>query len=272
MSAYHFLTKKELKKEYSYNLTDNQFAILNQIEYEESRRKSQSILRFLKKEIINAGGSWSISFKNFCKDYNNWVNKRKKKRTELKNVSLTQFKFIINRLKDLGLIAISIVNRKSVYTLIPTEKPTEEKPTETIETTSLEQGNVTPMLLGNNNIDIDSNSNSQKEFNSEKYEKCTSLVDVRNKVRELLKEKDVKNQWIKDNVLIAITKNFRNITVKFLESYILKAIRNARDTYYRNWDKYTRKHKKQYRQVNFSQREYTKEEWKAIEDGLLGWQ
>ncbi len=50
MSAYHFLSKEELEKEYSYNLSDEQFALLNQIEYEESRRKSQSIMRFLKKK------------------------------------------------------------------------------------------------------------------------------------------------------------------------------------------------------------------------------
>lgn len=271
MSAYHFLTKEELEKEYSYNLTDQQFAILNQIEYEESRRKSQSIMRFLKKEIIKAGGSWSISFKNFCKDYNNWVNKRKKTRTELKNVSLTQFKFLINRLRDLNLISISVVDRKNVYKLVPTEKPTEEKPPKTVENASVKHDDNIPMLSGSNNIDIDSNSNSKKEFNSNKYEKCTSLVDVRNKVRELLKLKRVKNNWIKDKVLVAITKNYRNITVKFLESYILKAIKSARDAYYRNWDKYTRKYEKTVRQANFTQREYTEEDWKAIEDGLLGW-
>lgn len=263
MSTYHFLSKVELEKEYSYNLSDEQFAILNQIEYEESRRKSQSIMRFLKKEIIKAGGSWSISFKNFCKDYNNWVNKKKKKRPELKNVKLTQFKFLINRLRDLGLISISIVNRKNVYTLIPTEKPTEEKPLETTEITNLEQGNVTPMLLGNN-IDIDLYSNSNNEFDSSKYEKCTSLVDVRNKVRELLKACRVKSNWIKDKVLIAITKNFRNITKQFLESYILKTIDNFRKTYYKNWAKYTRK---QSVHANFTQREDYN--WVELEEQLL---
>lgn len=265
MSTYHFLSKVELEKEYSYNLSEQQFAILNQIEYEESRRKSQSIMRFLKKEIIKAGGSWSISFKNFCKDYNDWVNKRKKKRPELKNVKLTQFKFLINRLRDLGLINISIVNRKNVYTLIPTEKPTEEKPTETTENTSLEDSNVTPMLLGDN-IDIDSYSNSEKEFDSTSYEKCTSLVDVRNKVRELLNSCKVKSKWIKDKVLIAITKNYRNITVKFLESYILKAIKNAREVYKKNWIKYSNIKVKPVREANFTQREY---DWEVLEQELL---
>ena len=267
MSTYHFLSKVELEKEYSYNLSDEQFAILNQIEYEESRRKSQSIMRFLKKEIIKAGGSWSISFKNFCKDYNNWVNKKKKKRHELKNVKITQFKFLINRLRDLGLISISIVNRKNVYTLIPTEKPTEEKPLETTEITNLEQGNVTPMLLGNN-IDIDLYSNSNNEFDSSKYEKCTSLVDVRNKVRELLKACRVKSNWIKDRVLVKVSKAYRNITVKFLENYILKAIEDARNTYKKNWIKYTNIAVKPVREANFTQREY---DWEVLEQELLGW-
>lgn len=264
MSAYHFLSKVELEKEYSYNLSDEQFAILNQIEYEESRRKSQSIMRFLKKEIIKAGGSWSISFKNFCKDYNNWVNKKKKKRPELKNVKLTQFKFLINRLRDLGLISISIVNRKNVYSLVPTEKPTEEKAPENIEITNLEQGNVTPMLLGNN-IDIDLYSNSN-EFDSSKYEKCTSFVDVRNKVRELLKACRVKSNWIKDRVLVKVSKAYRNITVKFLENYILKAIEDAINTYKKNWIKYTNVTVKPVREANFTQREY---DYDVLEEQLL---
>ncbi|RUR35117.1 plasmid replication protein [Clostridium perfringens] len=265
MSAYHFLTQEEWEKEKEYNLTEEQFAALEQIEYKESRRKSQSIMRFLKKSIMVNGGSWSISFKNFCKAYNNWVNKKKKKRPELKNVKITQFKFLINRLRDLGLISISIVNRKNVYTLVPTEKPTEEKVPETIEITNLEQCNVTPMLSGNN-IDIDLYSNSNNEFDSSKYEKCTSFVDVRNKVRELLKACRVKSKWIKDRVLVKVSKAYRNITVKFLENYILKAIEDAINTYKKNWIKYTNVTVKPVREANFTQREY---DYDVLEEQLL---
>lgn len=47
------------------------------------------------------------------------------------------------------------------------------------------------------------------------YEKCTSLVDVRNKVKELLKAARVKSSWIKNKVLTKLSENYRNITVKF---------------------------------------------------------
>ena len=119
-------------------------------------------------------------------------------------------------------------------------------------------------MLSGSLLDIDSNSNSKKDFDSNKYEKCTSLVDVRNKVRELLKFKRVKSNWIKDKVLIAITKNFRNITKQFLESYILKTIENFRKTYYKNWAKYT---KKQSVHANFTQREDYN--WIELEEQLL---
>lgn len=119
-------------------------------------------------------------------------------------------------------------------------------------------------MLSGSLLDIDSNSNSKKDFDSNKYEKCTSLVDVRNKVRELLKFKRVKSNWIKDKVLIAITKNFRNITKQFLESYILKTIENFRKTYYKNWVKYT---KKQSVHANFTQREDYN--WIELEEQLL---
>ncbi|MHC9378560.1 plasmid replication protein, partial [Clostridium perfringens] len=63
---------------------------------------------------------------------------------------------------------------------------------------------ATPRYIRNNNIDIDSNSKS-KEFNSDMYEKCTSLVDVRNKVKELLKAAIVKSSWIKNKVLTKLS-------------------------------------------------------------------
>lgn len=64
------------------------------------------------------------------------------------------------------------------------------------------------------------------------YEKCTSLVDVRNKVKELLKAARVKSSWIKNKVLTKLSENYRNITAKFLESYINTVIENTRNTYY----------------------------------------
>ena len=121
------------------------------------------------------------------------------------------------------------------------------------------------MLLGNN-IDIDLYSNSNNEFDSSRYEKCTSLVDVRNKVRELLKACRVKSNWIKDRVLVKVSKAYRNITFKFLENYILKAIEDAINTYKKNWIKYTNVTVKPVREANFTQREY---DYNVLEEQLL---
>ncbi|MGU9008457.1 plasmid replication protein, partial [Clostridium perfringens] len=79
---------------------------------------------------------------------------------------------------------------------LPNKLPNNENITP-IDTTSIECNQATPRYIRNNNIDIDSNSNS-KEFNSNMYEKCTSLVDVRNKAKELLKAARVKSSWIKN--------------------------------------------------------------------------
>ncbi|WP_283699547.1 plasmid replication protein [Clostridium perfringens] len=266
MAAYYFMTEEQWEKEKTYNLTDDQFLILNQIEYKESKRKAESLLRFLKKSIMLGDGSWTISFTKFHKFYNDWVNKHKKKRPSLKNISLTQLKFTVNRLRDLGLLIIEKNKKTNIYKLPATENPTNNENSKPVENTCFEgekSKKITPML-SSSLLDIDSNGNSKKDFDSNKYEKCTSLVDVRNKVRELLKFKRVKSNWIKDKVLIAITKNFRNITKQFLESYILKTIDNFRKTYYKNWAKYTRK---QSVHANFTQREDYN--WVELEEQLL---
>ncbi|MCF2687428.1 plasmid replication protein, partial [Clostridium perfringens] len=127
-------------------------------------------------------------------------------------------KNIVNKLKDLGLLIIENVKKRNCYFLpLPNKLPNNENIT-IPDTTSIEGNQSTPRYIRNNK-DIDSNSNS-KEFNADMYEKCTSLVDVRNKVKELLKAARVKSSWIKNKVLTKLSENYRNITVKFLESYI----------------------------------------------------
>lgn len=64
----HLLTKEEFEKEKQYNLTEEQFALLEVIDYAEAKRKAQSIARFMKKEIINNNGAISISFAKLCKN------------------------------------------------------------------------------------------------------------------------------------------------------------------------------------------------------------
>ncbi|ABG87905.1 plasmid replication protein [Clostridium phage phiSM101] len=273
MAAYYFMTEEQWEKEKTYNLTDDQFLILNQIEYKESKRKAESLLRFLKKSIMLGDGSWTISFTKFHKFYNDWVNKHKKKRPSLKNISLTQLKFTVNRLKDLGLLIIEKNKKTNIYKLPATEKPTNnENITEGINT-SLEANSSVPMISGSSYIDIDiyskTEKNENKEFEADKYEKCTSLVDARRKAKELFNKFNVKNNWIKNRVLVTISYVYKNVTVRFLESYISKLIRNAREEYKKNWIKYTNIKVKQVKEANFTQREDYN--WKELEQKLLGW-
>ena len=268
MAYIYLLTKEQLEQEKRFNLEERDFHVLNQIEYKESRRKAQSILRFIRKGILLNNGSWSISFSKIHKDYNDWVNKKKKKRPELKNISLKQIKNIVNKLKDLGLLIIENVKKRNCYFLpLPNKLPNNENITMT-DITSIECNQVTPRYIRNNNIDIDSNSNS-KEFNADMYEKCTSLVDVRNKVKELLKAARVKSSWIKNKVLTKLSENYRNITVKFLESYINTVIENTRNTYYSNYRKYIKNNTNNRVLPNFTERNYSKDYWEYIEKFII---
>lgn len=270
MSAYYFMKEEQWEKEKTYNLTDNQFLILKQIEYKEARRKAESILRFIKKGVMLNNGLWNISFSEFHKLYNNWVNKRKKNKPTLKNISLTQLKFTVNRLRDLGLLIIEKNKKTNIYKLAPTQlatkKPTNEENSESIENTNVNEKKIeksTPMLQCLNNIDIDSYSNSQN-FDSSKYKKCTSFIDVRRRVRELLDKARVKSSFIRDSIMNSISNNYKNITEKFLDNYILKAIENARLKAIKTWNDLNKK--KYGVQANFTQRDYN---WNVLEEALL---
>ena len=267
MAHIHLLTKEQLEQEKMFNLEERDFHVLNQIEYKESRRKAQSILRFIRKGILLNNGSWSISFSKIHKDYNDWVNKKKKKRPELKNISLKQIKNIVNKLKDLGLLIIKNIKKRNCYFLpLPKKLPNNENIT-TPDTTSLDDNQVIPRYIRNNNIDIDSNS-KLKKFNANMYEKCTSLVDVRKKVKELLKIARIKSSWIKNKVLTKLSENYRNITVKFLESYINTVIENTKNTYYSNYKKYIKNNKNNRVLPNFTERNYSEDYWEYLEKNL----
>ncbi|MBO3323902.1 plasmid replication protein, partial [Clostridium perfringens] len=174
-----------------------------------------------------------------------------------------QIKNIVNKLKDLGLLIIENVKKRNCYFLpLPNKLPNNENIT-IPDTTSIEGNQATPMYIRNNNIDIDSYSNSQK-FDNNKYKKCTSLVDVRRRIRELLDKARVKSSFIRDSILNGVTKNYRNITKKFLDNYIYKAIENARLKAIKTWNYLN---KKQGVQANFTQRnDY---DWAILEEALL---
>ncbi len=256
-----YLKNKFNIEEKQYNLTAKEFTILEQINSKESKRKSQSLLRFLKKHIIKNNGSFCMSFAKIHYNYNRWVGRRKKARPELKTISLKQIKNLINQLADFGLIRIEKVEKTNCYFLPLPDKLPDENSTENTENTNINETENCPRILGNN-IDIDSYSNSQK-FDSNKYIKCTSFVDVRRRVRELLDKARVKSSFIRDSIMNSISKNYRNITEKFLDNYILKSIENARLKAIKTWNELN---KKQGVQANFTQRDY---DWAVLEEALL---
>lgn len=240
---------------YKITFTEKENNLFNTIERENTRSSVMSLYSYL---IGNAtDGSISFSYRPFLNKYNR--NHRK--------ISIGTLKNRINTLVELGLLAVEKVKQSCTYKL--NRFLNSLKPTLDIENTSLEGNGSEHKYINNiNNIDIDLYSNSNNEFDSSRYEKCTSLVDVRNKVRELLKACRVKSSWIKDRVLVKVSKAYRNITVKFLENYILKAIEDARSAYKKNWIKYTNVTVKPIREANFTQREY---DWEELEQKLLGW-
>ncbi|WP_415333948.1 plasmid replication protein [Clostridium perfringens] len=242
-------------KNYKVNFTEQENNLFNTIEKENIRNSVMSLYAYLSGRAVN--GSITFSYRPFLNKYNRYHQK----------LSLGTLKNRINTLVDLGLVTVVKVKQACTYKL--NRFLNSLKPIESTENTNIEADNQKLKYINNiNNIDIDLYSNSNNEFDSSRYEKCTSLVDVRNKVRELLKVCKVKSNWIKDRVLVKVSKAYRNITVKFLENYILKAIEDARNTYKKNWIKYTNIAVKPVREANFTQREY---DWEVLEQELLGW-
>ncbi|EOU1110504.1 plasmid replication protein [Clostridium perfringens] len=240
-------------KNYKVNFTEQENNLFNTIEKENIRNSVMSLYAYLSGRAVN--GSITFSYRPFLNKYNR----------NHKKISLGTLKNRINTLVELGLLTVEKVKQSCTYKL--NRFLNSLKPTLDTENTSLEGNGSEHKYINNiNNIDIDLYSNSNNEFDSSRYEKCTSLVDVRNKVRELLKACRVKSSWIKDRVLVKVSKAYRNITVKFLENYILKAIEDAINTYKKNWIKYTNVTVKPVREANFTQREY---DYDVLEEQLL---
>lgn len=237
-------------KNYKVNFTEQENNLFNTIEKENIRNSVMSLYAYLSGRAVN--GSITFSYRPFLNKYNR----------NHKKISLGTLKNRINTLVELGLLTVEKVKQSCTYKL--NRFLNSLKPIESTENTNIEADNQKLKYI--NNIDIDLYSNSNNEFDSSRYEKCTSLVDVRNKVRELLKACRVKSNWIKDRVLVKVSKAYRNITVKFLENYILKAIEDAINTYKKNWIKYTNVTVKPVREANFTQREY---DYDVLEEQLL---
>lgn len=219
-------------KNYKTKFTEKEINSFNTIDRQSTKESTMSLYSYLiqkaEKEIeAGKGGTLNFSYRQFLKQYNR----------SHKSISLGSLKNRIDTLVTLGLITVEKIKQSCTYKL--NRFLNSSKPTQYTENTSSECNGSEHKYINNNiNIDIDLYSNSEKEFDSSKYEKCTSLVDVRNKVRKLLKIKKVKSSWIVERVFVKVTQNYRKITVRFLESYILKTIASQRELYYKNYNKY----------------------------------
>lgn len=226
-------------KNYKTKFTEKEINLLNTVERINTRNSIMSLYSYLIRQTKD-NGTLSFSYRSFLNKYNR----------SHKKISLGTLKNRIDTLVTLGLLTVKKVKQSCEYIL--NRFLNSSKVDTSVENTNLKYNDSEHKYINNNiNIDIDLYSNSEKEFDSSKYEKCTSLVDVRNKVRELLKIKKVKSSWIKERVFVKVTQNYRKITVRFLESYILKTIASQRELYYKNYKKYI----KSKITPNFTQRE-----------------
>lgn len=195
---------------------------------------------------------------------------------KLKDIKLTSLKERIYKLRDLGLLEINKIGNKNSYKLIarisnPTENPTENENITTVEITELDESckftKVNKDII--NNIDIDSNSETSKNLNYEKYiekaEKVTSFLEVLKLTRSLMKKMKVKSNNIQSKILGSLEKSWSNITKANLENYILKVIQQKRENYYKSYNKYIAP--TQFARFthfnNYNQRSYTKEQLEA---------
>lgn len=250
---------------YKIKFTENEINIFNsKIESDKTRAKIMSIYSYIVKNSEN--NKLTISFSKFHKKYSRYHF----------NMCLTYFKKLINRLEELQLISINKENKCNTYFINGvTEKVTNENITESIETTRLEYNlNLPKNKIINKDIDKDISTKSENKINYnsliENEKKCTSLIDVRVKTKELLKKYRVRNKSIQNYVLVTITKFYRNVTVKFLENYIIKLISKARIKYYADWNSSQAKKVhviKTLKCANFSQRQYN---YDSLEKQLLG--
>lgn len=232
-------------KNYKTKFTEKEINQFNTIGRQATKESTMSLYSYLIQKAekeIEAGkcGKLNFSYRQFLKQYNR----------SHKSISLGSLKNRLDTLISLGLLIVKKVKQSCEYIL--NRFLNSSKVIESTEKTNLKHNDSEHKYINNNiNIDIDLYSNSEKKFDSSKYKKCTSLIDVRRKTIELLKIKKVKSSWIKERVLIKVTQNYRKITVKFLENYILKIITSQRELYYKNYNKYI----KSKVMPNFTQRE-----------------
>jgi Fe2+ or Zn2+ uptake regulation protein len=122
------------------------------------------------------------------------------------------------------------------------------------------------------NKDLDSNNST--EFDYENYvtveRKVCDWSMVCSKFDEICKALKIKNSWIKERVCSKLQKYYYTITVKHLESYIVKMISNARTEYHRSYEINAKNKKLCFN--NFEGRNYSANDYAFMEKRLLGWE
>lgn len=272
---------KNIKRNYNENFTNKENDLFNKYtENETVRTKMMSLYSYFIKHSKDNGYKITISATKFFAKY---------KRHHF-DMSIHYFKKLIYKLAEIGVLIIDKTFKNNTYIVQrfedfkdtsvsdPVSDPvSDKKQVLTVGTScSSEFSEIPKYKIKNKDKDIDNitKSKSHENYNSfiEKEAKCTSLLDCRNRAKELLKKYKVKSSDIKNRVLIILTYNYRKVTLRFLDNYIIKLISKARDRYYENWDK-SRSGKKSKNNslkfANFTQRTY---DYDKLEKGLLGWE
>lgn len=194
-------------------ITAEEWAVLNNnIECNNARAKVASVLNYLKKYIELNGGSFSKSLAKIHMFYS---------RSHFK-FTLTHFKNIINRLKGFGLIAIEKVKNRNVYTLPVTkkvtEKVTEKKSNESIDNTKLKDDNQKHRYSDL----VDNKFNLPITYNNIIDELKSSYKGIK-KVSDIATKKELKE--IAEVLFVANNVNSNSRRDKYIQYLVLRKIK-----------------------------------------------
>lgn len=239
----------------------------------------------------------TVSLQEFLNFYNAATSKRNYRRKQhglpvQERLTIDKLRTRIKKLIELGLIArISKGNNISIFTFVNSKKEffalqksqtfsQTENCTETIENTTVEADEEFPTTINLNNKDIDSNTtNGCPKFDKDAYiaklRKVDSVEVLASALDRVFKIMKVRSSWIKNTVIEKMFKVYQKVTVKHLDSYICKAVENARLLSRMNYKKYVLGNSNSFKPLNFCdflQRQYSLEELESLEKKLLGWE
>ena len=265
---------------YKNTFTNYELLVLNNSSYRQGVKESlMSVYAYIIKH--SKENPFTISFTDLLKMYNRYHNQLK----------LSTFKKRIARLSQLGLISVGkvnhlgyklnsyVANRTNNVTDKVTPNVTEQEICLDLENTIIEVCEEKPKAKTLNIkkiIDID-NKNSEKKSYTEfmdSQEKVKEVETVINAAKQIFKNTNVTDKQVQETVINQLTKYFNNITVKFLDKYILTTIAKVKSDLKGIRLKVSQQNKankvsKTLRFNNFDQRVY---DYDSLERGLLGWE